>query len=221
MKHPFWFVFFICLFLLSCAGSGHYSPPSEGGPCVLMISGKSGPSLYVEHARRLAASGYTILLYDGNDFPVNQVQLCQAKIRAVLQDAGCLSALKPDRAAVIGYSLGGAVALSCTAAMEEEIVGVIAYYPATALLDDHESCVERIRVPVLILQGEDDHFFNCCTVEPIRDISDAAAERGKQVQLIVYPGVGHGFNLGPFKNKSLDEDSWRRTLQALEIYFAP
>lgn len=221
MKHPFWFVFFICFLLLFCADAGRYGPPSEGGPCVLMISGKSGLSLYVEHARRLAASGYTVLLYNGNDFPVNQLQLCQAKIRAVLQDAGCLSAVKPDRVAVIGYSLGGAVALSCTAAMEEEIVGVIAYYPATTLLDDHEGCVERMRVPVLILQGEEDHFFNCCAIGPIRHISDAAAERGKQVQLIVYPGAGHGFNLGPFKNKSLDEDSWRRTLQALKIYFAP
>jgi dienelactone hydrolase len=220
MKHPFWFVFFICFLLLSCAGAGRYSPPSGGGPCVLMISGKSGPSLYVEHARRLAASGYTVLLYDGNDFPVNQVQLCQAKIRAVLQDAGFLSAAKPGRAAVIGYSLGGAAALACAAAMEEEIVGVIAYYPATALFKDDEDCVRRIRVPVMVLQGEDDHFLNCCTIGPIRRISDAAAGRGKQVQLIVYPGAGHGFNLGPFKNKGLDDDSWRRTLQALKMYFS-
>lgn len=185
-----------------------------------MISGKSGPSLYAEHARRLSASGYAVLLRDGNDFPLDRPEACRSMIREILSEAYLSSGAPKGRAAVIGYSLGGAVALACASSMEEEIAGVVAYYPATAFFKDHERCVERMNVPVLVLQGEDDHFFNCCRVGPIRRICDMAAGLGKQIQLVVYPDAGHGFNLGPFKNTKLDEDSHTRTIRALESYFS-
>ena len=34
-----------------------------------------------------------------------------------------------------------------------------------------------------------------------------ARKKGKDFELIVYPEAGHGFNLGPMKNKELDADS--------------
>lgn len=183
-----------------------------------MFSGKTGPGLYEEFARRLAGSGYTVLLYDGNDFPVNQTELCQSKIRAIIRHDVPLSAALPGKAAVIGYSLGGAVALACAAGMKEDIAGVIAYYPATSVIADHDACVERLNVPVRVLQGEEDRYFNCCTIEAIRQISAKAGGQGREVELFVYPRAGHGFNLGPMKNKELDEDSWSKTLEVLKKY---
>lgn len=55
--------------------------------------------------------------------------------------------------------------------------------------------------------GTDDRYFNCCLVERIRAMSLNAREKGKDFELIVYPEAGHGFNLGPMKNKELDADS--------------
>jgi len=221
MKRLSAFMFLACMLLSSCAGAGHYSPPSGDGRLVLMISGKSGPFFYVEHARRLSALGYTVLLHDGNDFPLDQLEPCRARIRDILHEPGLPSVAQKGKAAIIGYSLGGAVALACASSMEEEIAGVIAYYPATAFFKDHDGCVERMNVPVLVIQGEDDHFFNCCTVGPIRKICDEAAGQGRRVELVVYPGAGHGFNLGPFKDTKLNEDSWARTTKMLELYFSP
>ncbi len=220
MKRPFAFICLTFFLLSSCAGAGHYNPPSGAGRIVLMISGKSGPSLYVEHARRLSASGYTVLLHDGNDFPLDRPHACRAMIQEILREAQLSRGAPKGRAAVIGYSLGGAVALACASSMEEEIAGLVVYYPATAFFKDHDGCVERMNVPVLVLQGEDDRFFNCCTVGPIKRISDLAAGLGKQIQLVVYPDAGHGFNLGSFKNTKLDEDSHARTIRALESYFS-
>lgn len=220
MNRLFFLLLTVSLFLSACSGPGQYVPSSGGGPVVLMLSGKSGPSLYTEFARRLADSGYTVLLQDGNDFPVNQTDLCQSRIRAILQNPVLSSVITTDKAVVIGYSLGGAVALACAAGMKEEVAGVIAYYPATRMIADHDACVERLRVPVTVLQGEEDHFFECCPSDAIRQISAKAAAQGKQMELFVYPGAGHGFNLGYLKNRELDEDSWGKTLRALKTYGA-
>lgn len=208
----------ICLFLASCAGPERYAPSSGRGPVILMLSGKTGPGLYREFARRLAAEGYTVLLRDGNDFPVNQTELCQSKIRAIIKDNVPSSAGLPGKTVVIGYSLGGAVALACAAAMQEEVAGVIAYYPATSMISDHDACVKRLKVPVMVLQGKEDRYFNCCMAEVISQISAKAVREGRDVQLFVYPHAGHGFNLGPMKDKELDRDSWHKTLETLKKY---
>jgi len=55
--------------------------------------------------------------------------------------------------------------------------------------------------------GTDDRYFNCCLEERIRAMSLNARKKGKDFELIVYPEAGHGFNLGPMKNKELDADS--------------
>lgn len=214
-------ILMMCLFVSSCAGtiqSKRYSPSSGHGPVVLMISGKSGPTLYGEWAERLASSGYTVFLYDGNDFPINRVDVCQTMIRNIVKENVPASNDLRQKVAVVASSLGGAVALNCVAGMQEEIAGIVAFYPATRFIDDHDACIDRLRVPLLVLQGEEDFFFNCCKAETVRSMQQAALKKGKEFELVVYPGVGHGFNLGPMKNMEMDKDSWNRTLQALKKY---
>ncbi len=212
----------LCFLLTSCtalSGPARFAPPSGHGPLVLMFSGITGPMLYAEFARRLADSGYNALLLDGKDFVINDVPGCQNALRTIIAKYHEQAGISQGKTAVIGYSLGGAVALSCAAGMQEEIAGVIAYYPATRMISDQDGCVERFRVPVTVLQGEDDHYLNCCTVEQIRDMHAAALKKGKDAQLIVYPKAGHGFNLGPLKNKTMDEASWRKTMESLKQHF--
>lgn len=50
--------------------------------------------------------------------------------------------------------------------------------------------VERIDVPVLLLQGEDDRVVPPSQSEAIRDALDA---RGVEHEYVLYPGEGHGF----------------------------
>jgi dienelactone hydrolase len=211
----------MCFVFSSCAGltgPARYKPSSGQGPVVLMFSGRTGGRLYSEFAKRLAESGYYVLLYDGNDFPINQPDLCQAKIREIIKDNVRSSPGSPGKVAVIGYSLGGTVALSCAVGMAEEIAGVIAYYPATRLIEDYEACVDRFHVPITVLQGEEDRYFDCCTIEKIKEMSLMARKKGRDFELIVYQGAGHGFNLGPLKTRELDIDSWRKTTDALKRY---
>jgi dienelactone hydrolase len=225
MKLPAWrfgpFAFLILCFLLSScttlASPALQAPPSGQGPLVLMLSGKTGPALYAGFAGRLADSGYRVLLLDGNDFPLQETGACQNKIRNLIKDYSRASGNANGSAAVIGYSLGGAVALSCAAGMQEVAV-VVAYYPATRLISDTDACIERLRAPVTVLQGEEDRYLDCCRVEKIRAMHESARIKGKEFELIVYPDAGHGFNLGPMKNKAWDDDSWQRTINPLKKY---
>lgn len=215
------FALMICFVFSSCTGligPARYEPSSGSGHMVLMISGKTGPDLYGEFAQRLADSGYYVFLYDGNDFPINQPDVCQAKIREIIKDNIRSSRGLSGKVVVIGYSLGGAVALSCAAGMPREITSVIAYYPATRLISDHSACVDRFRLPITVFQGEDDRYFDCCTVEKIREMSLEARKNGRDFELMVYPGAGHGFNLGPMKTRELDRDSWQKTTEILKKY---
>ncbi len=214
-------ILMMCFVVLSCAGiSGpaRYEPESGGGPMVLMISGQTGPMLYAEFARRLAGSGYLVLLFGGKDLPLDKPDVCRSMIREIIKKKSRSSLGKSEKAAVLGYSLGGAVALSCAAGMAEEVAAIIAYYPATRLIPDLDACVEGFRVPIIVFQGEDDRYLNCCSVEKIREINQAAKEKGRHFELTVYPGAGHGFNLGPLKNKELDAETWQKTIDALQRY---
>jgi len=222
-RRPF-LIFLLALnmgFVISCAGvnaPGFYKPNSGKGHVVLMISGSSGTAFYEEFAARLADSGYYVLLYDGNDFPLAKPAACQTKIKEILTGALRSPYARAGKAAVIGYSLGGAVALTCAAGMKEDIAGIITYYPGTMFIKDQDSCVDNFAVPITVLQGKADRYFNCCNVEKITDMSAAARQKGKTFELIVYPAAGHGFNLGVAKNSELDKASWQKTMETLRTY---
>lgn len=192
-----------------------YTPKRGKGPIVLVLSGATGPSQYHGFAVRLAEAGYYIVLLDGNDLFTRdergKVSLQMAIARAQRAPNGI-----PGKVAVIGFSLGGGVALVSATAMADEVSAVIAYYPSTSFVTDPRRFVERFRVPTLVLAGEQDRYRNCCLVETIRAIDAAATERQAEFTLVVYPGAEHGFNLPvPAYRADFAEDAWQRTLEML------
>ncbi len=206
-----------CLVITSCAGlfrPAHIEKNRTDGPLVIMISGKSGKLLYGEFVKRLKGTGYRVILLDGNDFSLVKQKACEADLLTIIKDHSNAS----PKAVIIGYSLGGAVALSCAGALSENVAGIITYYPATSFIADLDTCIEQLRVPVVVFQGEEDRYFNCCKVETIRHVHENAIKKGRTMELIVYPQAGHGFNLGPLRKDELDMDSWQKTMQALEKF---
>jgi len=71
---------------------------------------------------------------------------------------------------------------------------------------------------MVVFQGEEDNYHNCCTVGRMREIERAAKESGKRFDLFVYPNAGHGFNLKNSYHQRYDEDSWQKTLDILKQY---
>jgi dienelactone hydrolase len=74
-------------------------------------------------------------------------------------------------------------------------------------------------VPTLALAGVQDHYRDCCPIDIIRAIDDAAQHCRAPFTLIVYPEAGHGFNLsGPSYREEDSDDAWKRTLAALRRF---
>ena len=226
----------LSLIVLTIFGMGNiacrqfeFKPVNEKGPVVIIVSGYSGPDYYLKFASRLSESGYYTIVYDVHDFVLNKTAI-ELKLSEVINKAQLSPNALPGKVAIIGYSMGGGLALAYAANRHDSVSNVIAYYPMTHSDDSFsfikeneiETLPGRFKVPVFIFQGESDFYYNCCTADRIKRLSVAAKQKRADFNFVIYPGVGHGFNLGTkgsqYYNQNYDEDSWQKTMELLKKY---
>jgi len=193
-------------------------PPSNGkGAIVIVASGASGTRLFREFGTRLSREGYYAVLVRGDD--VFRVE----NLRSFIKDAQSASQAIAGKAALIGFSLGGAGVLLTGTGLKEDVAAVVAYYPAiTGRVSDYSSLAAKMQVPVLLLAGVADTFYGCCMIESMRSL--AAAPKPAPFELVTFPDANHGFNLkdSQFTYRAQDDaDSWDRTLTFLKHYQPP
>lgn len=70
---------------------------------------------------------------------------------------------------------------------------------------------ERIRCPLLLLQGTEDKVV---PPEQSRNIEEGARKAGADVRLVMFEGEGHGFRVKENVKKALEEEEkwWQKTL---------
>jgi carboxymethylenebutenolidase len=72
--------------------------------------------------------------------------------------------------------------------------------------------VEKITAPGLIFFGEQEEFFS---VPDAKAFAEAQRKRGRECEVIIYPGAGHAFfnndRPEPYRREAAN-DAWRRTL---------
>ncbi len=207
--------------VLALAGAARaeqeFAPPQGQGPLVVMVSGMSGPAHYAPVAREIAAMGYDVVLFDGNDMEGSHGAALKAAILKAQQAPHAL----PGKTAVVGFSLGGGVSLAYASHWPDIVRGVVVWYPATTFVMDARRFVAFVQVPVLMLAGESDSFRNCCTIATARALGAAAAEQGKPLDLVTYPGVDHDFVPGGLHpDAKAYADGMRRTGERLKTLFA-
>jgi dienelactone hydrolase len=165
---------------------------------VILLSGVDGPAAYCSYAAEVARLGYYAVLLDGNSVRLTQDD--EGNLRRAIERAQHSPKALPGKAAVIGFSLGGGGALALAAHMPDLVSAVVAYYPATKGVLDMQSFVAGFRVPVLVLAGGQDTFFDCCLIESMRAMEAAAKEAGATFELVVYPNAAHAFNLEKYSD---------------------
>lgn len=232
IKYFFYSVLLLLMFFLfSCAITDYhfeFKPVDEKGPVVIILSGGNGTKSYVEFASRLSKSGYYAIVYDARDFMLNDKTAIELKLSEVINKAKLSPNALPGKVAVIGYSRGGGLALAYATNRQDSVSIVITYYPNIGLSpfiqkNEIETLPARFKVPVFILQGAVDEYYDCCRADRIKRMGVVAKEKGIDFNYVIYPGVGHGFNLVTdgrlFQyNKHYDEDSWQKTMELLKKY---
>lgn len=188
-----------------------YPPPSGEGPVVVVISGQLGPARYDSSARKIAGLGYDVTLLDGAAMRGRGPEL-----KAAIQKAQSSPHARPGKVAVVGYSLGGGVALAFASRWPDLVATVIAWYPATKFIRDVQSFAGGVTAPVLMFVGEQDHYENCCLADTAKALASAASAAGTPLEVVAYPGADHGFTLpGRTYDDQASSDSWRRATARL------
>ncbi len=116
---------------------------------------------------------------------------------------------------MVGLSVGGHVAYLAATALELSAVAVAygGWLPTGDIpLGRPEPTLSRtpaITAPVLLLVGEDDHVVPC---DHRRATAEALASAGVEHEIVVYPGVRHGFlnEDRETHDREAAEDAWRR-----------
>jgi len=151
------------------------------------------------YARRLANAGFVALLPElasirlGADEPAG---LLRSEISAAVGLLRGQRDIEGSRLGLLGFGAGGQRALFAAMAFPAAFKALAQYYapighPPISLELAAEWTASRIRVPLLILHGEDDKLV---PVEHARGLEKALRSAGKPFEIILFPAAGHGFD---------------------------
>jgi carboxymethylenebutenolidase len=214
----------------STAG-GYLATAKEGaGPGVIVLQEWWGLDSYIKGVcDELSGEGFTALapdLYHGE----------LAKHTEMDKAAELMNALPPDRVArdmggavdfllghesvrghsvgIVGYCMGGMLALVLAAQQGEKIGAVVSYYGAP--LGEMEPDWSNLKAPVLVHIAENDDFF---PPDAIQQLEQKLNGLGKDMTAYVYAGTGHAFALDHNALGTHDAEAarqaWVRTLEFL------
>ncbi len=177
--------------------------PGGRGPGVVLIQEWWGlvPHI-IDLAERLAAEGFTVLapdLYHGETTtePDEAGKLMMAmNISTAAQDMSgavdhllSLDSVDGPRVGVIGFCMGGGLALVLACQRPDAIGATVPFYGLIPWAEAQPDW-SRLDAPVLGHYAGDDGYFGPDKVQELQDTLDGL---GKEADLEVYPGVDHAF----------------------------
>jgi carboxymethylenebutenolidase len=187
------------------AASGYLAlPSSTPAPGLLVLQEWWGLNPQIKGtADRLAAEGFVALapdLYHGELAEHDEMDkaahlMTSMPIDRAASDMGgavayllANDAVRGDRVGVIGFCMGGALALVISALQGDRIGATVPFYGAP--LGDSEPDWSGLTAPVQGHFAEKDDFFG---PDAVNDLAARLRAMGKDVSFTVHPGTGHAF----------------------------
>ena len=212
-------------------GGGYLATPESGaGPGVVVIQEWWGLVPHIKDVcERLAREGFTALapdLYHGQSVPNSEPDEAGKLMMAMnLDDAakdlgGAINFLKAHAAVrgsgvgVIGFCMGGGLALILATRRPTDVKAVVPFYGAIAwpAAAPNWSALEGA------LQGHYAENDEWATPVTVRALEGQLRDMGKKAELFIYPNVGHAF-FNDTRPEAYNADAasvaWTRTLEFL------
>jgi dienelactone hydrolase len=166
---------------------------------------------HADWAARLQAAGYAVLLPDSYG-PRGITEICSVKDREAVSRARPRDAyaalawlqaqpyVAPERVALLGWSHGGGTVMRSVEASAEarpaalphgDFRAAVAFYPGCPNQKTKSGRAWRAAVPLLVLIGAADDWTSPAACPAF---AKAAAKRGEDVTLHMYPGAYHAFD---------------------------
>lgn len=207
-------------------------PAAGTHPAVLVIMEAFGLNAHIKAvAERIAREGYVTLAPDlyarfgSPTAPYDDVKQAIGYMKRldadqVMAEVGVAIAhlkaqpfVRADRIGIVGFCMGGTVALRTACRFPADIRVSIPFYGGYPALPE----VERLAAPVLALFGEADTMIPAAQV---KEIEETLRRLGKTAEVVVYPGAGHGFfcdERGSYHEASA-RDAWAHVRDWLQKY---
>jgi carboxymethylenebutenolidase len=202
-------------------------------PVVVFLHGRRGIDPVTRLVPlRLAARGFTVVapdLYAGRfiaPFPIGHDEKLEDDAARAIDFALALPEARAQaKACVVSHTRGGYYSLKAlvTKRRQAKAACYVSYYPHWQHPEAAEPEqvyryareVEALEVPVLVFFGEHEQYQR---YRPILAGIEALQKKGRDARVIVYPGVGRGFDFRPrevrtFADDLAAQDAMRRTAE--------
>jgi len=210
---------------------GYLATPEGGrGPGVIVLQEWWGLVPHIKDvADRFAREGFVALapdLYHGRTagspdeagklMMALNIEQTEKDLRGAVEYLLGHEATAGDSVGTVGFCMGGV--LSLFAASKNERVGAcVVFY---GIHPKVEPDLDNLRAPVLGLYAERDQFVPPAAV---RELEAKLRERGKSVEVHIYPGTDHAFfndTRPEVYDAGAAEDAWRRTINFFRAHLA-
>lgn len=190
-------------------------------PAVLFQHGRRGlDDLVQRHAKRLAARGFVVLapdIYKAHfigTHPIEHDYELEKDVNRAVDVLLTRKDISSSKACLYSHTRGGYYTLKVATTFKrqkKDIVCYVSYYPHLQDPNAPEPVqvygyapeVEQLDIPVLIFIGEDEQYQRMRVAQTsIKVLQD----RGKDARLIIYPGVGRGFDFRPENVRTFADD---------------
>ena len=190
-------------------------------PAVLYLHGRRGlDELIQAQVKRLAARGFVVLapdLFSGRfieKLPIEHDYDIEKDAAAGLDVLLALPDISTQKACIASQTRGGYISLKAATSHRKQKNGIACYVAWYPHLQDpnapepmqvyrYATEVDQLEIPVLIFIGDQEQYQRRRSIETaVQSLQDA----GKEVRLIVYPGVGRGFDFRPPAVRTLADD---------------
>lgn len=190
-------------------------------PVVVFLHGRRGlDELTRLVPLRLAARGFTVVapdLFSGrfiDKMPVRHDPALEDDAALAVDFALALPEARGQaRTCIVSHTRGGYYALKAlvTKGRQEKAACYVSYYPHWQHPEAPEPMqvyqyapeVDELRVPVLVFLGEHEQYQR---VRPILTGIESLRTRRREARVIVYPGVGRGFDFRPREVRTFADD---------------
>jgi glyoxylase-like metal-dependent hydrolase (beta-lactamase superfamily II)/dienelactone hydrolase len=197
--------------------------PADDGkyPAVLFVHGRRGlDELIQRHARRLAARGFVVLapdIYKAHflgTHPIEHDYALEKDVDAAVDVLLARDDISTDRACLYSHTRGGYYTLKVATTFrrqEKDIACYVSYYPhlqdpnapEPQQVYGYAPEIDDLTLPTLVFIGDEEQYQRRRVIETSIQVMQ---DKGRDARLIIYPGVGRGFDFRPENVRTFADD---------------
>lgn len=190
-------------------------------PAVIFQHGRRGlDDLVKRHVKRLAKRGFVVMAPDiyGAHFigthPIEHDYSLEKDVNAAVDVLLTRDDISSSKACIYSHTRGGYYALKVATTFkrqEKELACYVSYYPHLQDPNAPEAMqvygyaeeISDLKIPTLVFIGDEEQYQRRRIIETSIKVMQ---DKGRDARLIIYPGVGRGFDFRPENVRTFADD---------------